>query len=518
MATATPRNTSRELNALAVGAIVSLAALANLLAPFKTYDGGLAGSAGTFLLHGALPYRDFWWLYGPGAPVVAAIPTALLGPSVGLLRLLGLALVAVQGGLIYFTLRPRLPHLAAALFAIGPTTAAVYVVGLDITAWSVGLTLAMFGLVLHIQGPNRSLAAGLLIGAAFAARLDVGSYALLASLIFGSRRSLLVGFALVAVPVITIGIATAPLADLFDQLVVYPIIGPRQFRSLPLPDVDSVAALEAFIAFVILPKIAVLIGGVRILSGRDRSRGLVLLTAFAGLCQLQTLGRADLYHQAQAAIPGYLLLGWAGSNVLHRVREPISRPRAFARLGAFALVSSSIALTFLFGALSVPAAERGPLPPDERALIAAIRTLDANTDRDESVYVGLTNHRFTFVNDMLAYYLADRRSGVRVAMFNPGVTNTDGVQSAMASDLSRNGIAILLLDDQWANFAEPQNRSSIPGSTILDQYISSRYHLACDYGSIRILATPERLADVACAAEITQERMVDVLFGIGPPS
>jgi hypothetical protein len=117
---------------------------------------------------------------------------------------------------------------------------------------------------------------------------------------------------------------------------------------------------------------------------------------------------------------------------------------------------------------------------------------------------------------MLAYYLADRANGVRVAMFNPGVTNTDWTQAGMAADLASNGTPLLLLNDALATVSEPFNDSSILGSTVLDTFIAEHYQLVCDFGSIRILALPDRAARVRCAIVQEDERLLDILGRLVP--
>jgi hypothetical protein len=158
--------------------------------------------------------------------------------------------------------------------------------------------------------------------------------------------------------------------------------------------------------------------------------------------------------------------------------------------------------------------ETGTLSAPEEALVAGVRTIVANTTRDEPIFVGLTANRITLLNPMLVYYLADRRAATWAAMFNPGVTNTDATQARMVDDLKARRPALLYLDDTWADSLEMTNESAIPGSTILDAYLASSYVTICDYGAVRIVATPERAGSVVCAA-IRDERMIDILPALG---
>jgi hypothetical protein len=265
----------------------------------------------------------------------------------------------------------------------------------------------------------------------------------------------------------------------------------------------------------VIPKAAIVAAAARLTVLRNRPPEFVVLTAFAALCQLQTLGRSDIYHQGQAATAGFLLLGfWVMRD---RSRGDGARPRRpIERLGkslAFPVVAALCAFAFVTGTLAVARVERGPLPADEADFVAGVRTLIVNSTRDEPVFVGLTSHRFTFVNQMLAYYLADRRAGVRVAIFNPGVTNTDAVQREMADGLEGSDTQLLLLDDRFASTSEESNSSRVPGSTILDESIASRYVEACAFGDTRILVSRTRTAAIDCV-EPTNETLVDVLFGL----
>ena len=267
---------------------------------------------------------------------------------------------------------------------------------------------------------------------------------------------------------------------------------------------------------ILIPKAAIAAAVVRLVLLVDRPPAFTVLTVFATLSQLQTIGRADIYHQGQAATAGFLLLGlW----VMNRGTQTGADTRAPAHLQrdslAFATIAVVCGFAFMTGALGISRVERGPLQERDANLIAGVRTLVANTTRADPVYVGLTNHRFTFINSMLAYYLADRRSGVRVAMFNPGITNTDGVQHEMIDELVQSRTRFLLLDDHFASVFEESNASRMPGSTVLDTFIQSHFVEACEFGDTRILVGRDVASGVVCV-QPTQETLLDILAGLGP--
>ena len=497
------------------GALVSATALLFPIGtPIGLFDGGLASSGGTFLLHGALPYRDFWWLYGPLAPPVAGAFSAVFGPSILLVRLLGLAMHALQAGAGFVLLRSRMPAWAAAAVAVGGASLSAAIGGLEFTAWAMALALALVGLAIR-QADRGSALAGVVIGLAFAARFDVGGYALIAALAFGPRRTFLAGFFGVAAPVALLMLATTPLAWLVEQVLWFPLVGQRVFRSVPLPELSGGAgSLLVFALLVVVPKVALVIATAQMIRIRFRDGLLVTLTVFAVLCQLQTLSRADYFHQAQAALPALMTFGVSLGGSFRIDSRPSSIGDRLQRAARFALVSMVAGLTVVLGASGIGRSEPGLMSIEDRQLVAAIRTVANNTQRDEPIFVGLGGHRHTLLNDMVVYYLADRRSGVRVAMFNPGVTNTGTVQTEMARDLERSKTEVVVTDDRWTDLAEGSNESKEPGSTVLDDYLASAFSPVCRYGPITVLVRPARAPSITC--ELTREEtLLQILPGLG---
>jgi hypothetical protein len=311
-------------------------------------------------------------------------------------------------------------------------------------------------------------------------------------------------------------LVTTPIGDLVEQLIWYPLIGQRQFRSLPPPEIVNGAALLVFVCLVVLPKVCVALGAVQVARQRFADRPLLLLTVFGALCQLQALGRGDYFHQAQAALPGILVLGLLSASTLPSHPAPSSSRQRSARLAGFALVSSACALCLVVGATGFARMEPGPLTPEDADLVAAVRTIDRNSAADEPIFVGLTGHRHTFFNDMIVYYLTGRPAGVHVAMFNPGVTNTESVQRQMVADLKGTNTQLLLLDDRWEFLAERTNQSLEPGSTVLDDFIGANFVVACRTGPFTLVSTAARAPDIACVAP-RDEALLDILPEIGIP-
>jgi len=467
--------------ALVVACLAAIGAASQGAFFHNFYDGGIAPSAGTFVLHGLIPYRDFWFLYGPLVGYVMAIPNLLFGPSLDINRVLGVVLLGLQGATGYALLRRVAPPGLAAIFAVGSVVVPLRGVTVDPTAWTLALlpaTAAMSVAARRDERPRAAVLTGVLLGISFLLRLDVGAYATAACLLVATRRRRLIATWLcVVLPVTAALIAVVPWSSLYEQVVWYPIVGPRLYRPFTPTPLDPGLGFQAFLDTLLLavvPRIGLGLAVIGTVISRDRSRALVATVAFALLCQLQTLGRGDTYHFGQAATPAVLAIGAALAS-LHSVPR-LQRASAAALAAVIGLVCGLGLYWFA-----------GPVDPYRRQIEEASAFVRAVTARDEPIFVGLTENRFTFNNPLFVYSLADRSPGSRLTMYNPGVTNTDAGQSTIVDDLEHTGTRYLVLDRVHALEHDPEGLGSVAGSTILDRYISSHFVVARDFGLIVVM-------------------------------
>jgi hypothetical protein len=471
----------RDLEWLGTLAAVGLSAIVlsfNLGANLNVFDGAISTSAATFTLHGLLPYRDYWLLYGPLSGFLAAIPTALVGPSIELSRGIGFVVLCFEALAAFRVARIWAGPGPAIALSVCATVMAPAIIGLDLSAWLLAMTLALAAFYVAIGTSRSGVLVGFLVGLAFLSRLDLGGYALIGALMVRDRRAVLLGFAVVAVPFAAFLLATTDPSALFEQLIWFPVIGQHEFRSMPSPEevVGQPTAALMSVPLLVLPRLAIALGVIRLVlrSRQHRDRmlmGLLGLVVFAALCQLQTFGRADLEHLSMAATPALLLFA---------VWFPDGRP-GIARFGALAAITAACVVVGLTGHRLY----RDTAAYD-RQIVATSAWLRAATDPADRIFVGLTSNRYTFLDPLVIYYLADRAPAVRDTLFNPGVTNTDPVQARMVADLARTAPRYIVLDREAAGRFESFNDSAIPGSERLDRYLGQAYHSVCDLGGLVI--------------------------------
>lgn len=449
----------------------TLLCLPSVALPYGSgYDEGLALSAGTFIGHGLVPYRDFYWTYGPASGYLVAALSPLLGQSVEAFRVVGLISAALQA-LVAFQLIVRWTNpLAALTLAITASTIPLYLAGPGVSAWSFAMLAATGALLIAAKGEDTAtrIVAGVLIGLAGLFRLDLGAYAAIAALIAYRDVRLVFGAAILAAPAALVLLLAVPFDNLVSQLIWYPLIGARQFRAVPLPNpLEAVnAAIGYFEAVIQFSVLLVLAGAWKWLRGHP-SQQVLALAVFGTLAQLQALSRADIFHAAQAFPPAVMLVAlWI----------PVRWDHARLR-------------TLMTALLCVPLIAIPPLegmgraknrPPWDRALDRAVAYAVMNTQPSGPIFVGLTQNRYTMVNPMLAYFLANRAPATRFTMYNPGVTNTEATQRTMVEDLIRTRTVVLILDRTWSKVFEETNDSRIAGSTVLDDFIAENYEIAVD--------------------------------------
>jgi hypothetical protein len=205
-----------------------------------------------------------------------------------------------------------------------------------------------------------------------------------------------------------------------------------------------------------------------------RDQGKASFVVFALLCQLQTAGRGDFYHLAQAASPAFLCLG------------TLFPAQTATKRWASAAFGGIVAVLTLVAAFAVPFTFRD-VATYNASVSEAAAYVRQHTSPQQPIFVGLTTNRFTWVNPLMVYYLADRPPGVRDTMYNPGITNRDATQREMISDLDRSDTRYLVLDRMFASTCEAFNASCQLGSSRLDEFIGSEFRLAADFGDIIVM-------------------------------
>lgn len=486
----TPRAERRPFGRRDAALLVLAAALSasTIWREIGPHDEGLILQAAHRIAEGQLPYRDFWWNYGPGQPLLLAPFDAAFGRSLVPWRVLRVVLDAVVALLAY-----RLA--AREVRAVGGTPARWGADALQLLAW-VAVAGAMafptgpgpnpvalaLGLGALLAAPRRVALAGILAGLAALFRLEIGAAAALGAALLGAPRALpwAIGTGLLGwLPFL----AAAP-AEAIEQTIGFLGIQDLQRRPFPLepagigPDPNKL--LELWLPLILVAGAALWL--VHAAARRPPLRALALAPlAVAGVAYL--LGRTDEFHLVPLSVALPVLL------VAAAARERAAALR-IALLGVVALIAVH-GLERKAGQLLHPpalAAVPGPAGDGVRAeaqQAAELRRL-LRVIGDSSIFVAPPRFDQVTVGNPLLYVLAGSENPTRYDVIQPGVVTSAEVQREIVADLDRAEPQLLVrwLDPRTA--PEPNGSGRSSGVRILDRYLARTYGASRRIGAYEV--------------------------------
>lgn len=464
------------------------------------HDEGLMLQAAHRIAEGQLPYRDFWWNYAPGQPLLLAPFDALLGSALvpwRILRVLADATVA----LLAFTLVRReiavLAPAAAAASAGAPPRASAWRTWLPLLTWlavagamafptgpgpnPVALVLALSALLV---APRRVVLAGVLAGLAAVFRLEIGGAAALGVVLLGAPRALPVAMAVAAAGWAPFFLA-AP-SETLDQTLGFLGIQDLQRRPFPL-DPSGTGGSPVKLLELWMPAILVLAAAAWAVAAalrRPPLRAVALAPlALVGLAYL--LGRTDEFHLVPLAVALPLLLAVAAAREPH----PAVALALAALIGVIALHGLERKAAQLTGR---PELARVPGPAGDGIRTTAAEAADlarvlAAVRGDRTLLVLPPRTDRVTVGNPLLYRLTGTENPTRYDVMQPGVVTEPDVQREMVADLdrARPRHVVRWVDPRTAPEDNPSGR--LRGARILDAYVARHYATPRRFGTFVVL-------------------------------
>ena len=464
---------SSALRTAALFAAAAALSACTILREIGPHDEGLMLQAAARIASGEWPYRDFWFNYGPGQPLLLGALWKAFGPSLLTWRIVRVALDATVSVLAYALVRRAAPAWLA-LLSWAAVAAAM--------AWPSGpgpnpaaLALVLGALLLARRSP---VGAGALCGVAALFRPEIaGAGALSVALYGGGVRSLAAAAAGTTVALWLPFVIVAP-GDLVEDTLGF--LGVQDLQRLPLPlhyrgGFDPNKLLEFY-----FPALLLAAGVLWIV--RRRALWLAPL-AIAGALYL--LARPDEFH----LVPLSVVLAIGLALAAARESSPVWRGVLVAVLALIAVHGLERRAGQL---LHPPALARVPAgvadgvkttPADARALAAVLPRI-----RGGAIFVAPPRFDRVRVGDPLLYVLAGRPNPTRYDVMQPGVVTTARVQREMVRDLARARPPVLVrwLDPRALEL-EPNGSSRSSGVTILDDALRRDYGAPRRYGPYLVL-------------------------------
>ncbi|UGS37424.1 hypothetical protein [Capillimicrobium parvum] len=454
---------------LIAGAVLSGFTILREIGP---HDEGLMLQAAGRLADGQWPYRDFWWNYGPGQPLLLAAPEKLFGTSLLWWRILRVAIDTVVALLAYrLVRRAGTPEWLALLSWLAVAGA---------MAWPTGpgpnpTALLLVGVAL-LLARRQPLLAGALCGVAVAFRPEIGAAGAVSVALLGGGLPALGAAAGMALAALLPFFVVAP-GDMLDDTVGF--LGVQHLQRLPLPThyrggVDPNKLLEFYLPLILLAGSALW----AVWAAVRRPRWALSAVPLLAVGVLYLAGRPDEFHLVPLSVALSVALAVAAAGE----RSVAWRTALIVGLGLVALHGLERRAGQL---LHPPALADVPSPVadgvktspgDAAALARLLPRIHALTPPGCPIFVAPPHFDKVSVGDPLLYVLAQRPNPTRYDVIQPGVATTAKVQREIVRDLERARPAVLVrwLDPR-AIADEPNGSSRSSGVRILDRYLASRY-------------------------------------------
>ena len=494
--------------------------LITLRFPLLFYDEGVIFVGAERILHGDIPYKDFWTNYPPGSFWLLAAIFKLFGNSILVARIVGILLRGLLTGTTYLVATKVMGRGKAFLLTC---VIVVWMFGriyhnypLIPALFCIQVGVLFFNRYLKVNRLRLLLGVGLWGGVVVLFRNDLGFafFSIISLWILLQNRApsfqtplqeLLYfhgGFLLsLTLPFAYLLFSGVNIRDIAKDLIIFPFTVLPKVGSLPMQEMDpqDIAPL-CLTLFCLALGFSFLISRLRLRNQwSNREHVVVVLFSLGVLSFFPVKVRMDFHHlfgpfTFSLLVAGFVLERWIESP---KISTPFLKKALFLIPTVVLLVFFWFAPTLRLILRYTHAQGSHPLPRakglsyslSDRVQVNAIRYIQSHVSPVDRIYVGLTRHRKVDVNDVLFYFLAERMPATKYHQLCPGIVNLDEIQQDMVRDLERYKVPYIVL---WKLDEAPfQYGWQREGSSRLDDFIRTRYQLATSFGPYFILKLKE---------------------------
>ncbi|HEX7517786.1 MAG TPA: hypothetical protein VF345_10940 [Chthoniobacterales bacterium] len=458
------------------------------------------------ILKGWLPYRDFETFYGPANAYLLAGVYAVFQPGIFVARTVGLVYHLAILAAIFCIVRPR--GIALALGSILIAHLFLLPTGLAPFAWIGGLACALWSLFLATArpAPKQIFFAGLLAAVALLYRPDLTPAVLLSAglLLFFQhgrmRWTYLIGLGLGLLPMLFL-IYAAGFRNIFDNVLLYPVIFTNPARKLPWPSLPPyVIYLLGFHLVAAFINLGAGFLALRKDAGSWSNRLFAAAAIFALGTTHEALQRMDSGHVTLCCFLSLALLPVALTIIADRwVATPGSRSRPLLFVAVTLLVVQGLApelVHLVHQAVGLGSSRKKDVvflehqgrgfPVDSISVArdtgGLLDKITSLASRGQRLFVGPADLRRTNYNDTFLYYLLPQLTPATYFLeMNPLSANRPG--SRLSADVL--SADWLILDHRLDDWNEP-NDSMRFGPDAPNLLVQSRFELCAKHGSYDI--------------------------------
>lgn len=462
------------------------------------FDEGTLLTGAKRLIHGEIPYRDFWTIYPPLNFITLGAAFQVFGENIYVERFFHLIISLTGLASIYWLLRSKTNYFFAGIVCL---MFVFFGSPIKLTHLLIFMTLVtLFALMKNKNSRFLPYLCGLVGGLFFAARLDFG---IVAGFIFfittfflepknykkilHLNLKFLSGFLIITLPLFIWLAANQALIPFFEQTILYPFFGNYSTqRSLPIPSFtdpwQGYAGTASFIfnwTFWIFTTIT--LSGIAFFKKTSRAQLLICLLFFVGSLPY-LFQRSDIPHLAFINILGlaffyYALFSIPGFRLKHFLITLIIPALLLYHPFKIQLTTREELKTqqqTIYSFYSKPLTEN----EDNNNLQKTLDYLTTNVNKSEPVYVGLKDHRKIFINNIVLYFLMPNPIPTKFHELHPGVANTAEIQTEIINEIKN--VNYLVLWDVF--YCEPNDSCNSATDNSLNFYIDENFSVTATFG------------------------------------
>lgn len=492
------------------------------------YDESICLMGGYRILHGEVPYKDFWLLYAPGQCYLFALIFAIFGKSVMVIRLLAVCIIFLSSYYTYKISRLMF-NIKSSLVVFSIAIIITNKFGLYFITAFVGTVILIIGLYyallyLRDKGKPYYIYTSIIFGIISFFRHDFVAYTFIISLFYFFllfykadkvdwrviRNYFALYFALI-IAFYSILVYLCGFDNMYEQLIripaeIFPVYRAKSlsyniFDGTVKESIKNILNLIFFFAPIIMSIISIIF----VLTDykKERASGepthnfiylhksILLLSITALVLLNQARIRNDEIH----LLPSFLTIIIAVPYLLSKIKTGKARILVFAV--CFLLLFGKIIQSKAKGVINsfgkngyeFMQMENARYISEEKGWLIpfrdAVNYIKSITADDERIFVCNFRNDKIYVNDMLFYYLSDRLPAVKYHELHPGVATTAPIQNEIIESLEAHRTRYIVQFYNPIDAAEIE--STFEGSKLLDEYIAYNFNLDKDYGSYRIM-------------------------------
>lgn len=478
------------------------------------YDEGIPLVGAEKILKGELPYVDFWTMYSPGWFYILAFWIALFGKNIILVRLFTIIIISTNIYLFLSILKKLVNNnvvifiLILFLLALHSLTP-FYARNVPLALSSILLIVILFASEIH----RKELWIGILTGLLFTIRHDFAVYVSLSLLSFwiyqielqksklfkwANVGNFVIAFLLVLFLYFLFLIAFGMLDGFVKQTLLFPIKHFASTRSIPFPNPVkylvysnipfSSKVFKIWEASVFYFPWAMVFFAILMLSKRKNLQTeqknligfLILITLFLSL---QGVVRSDYEHIFPSVFFALLLFG----GVFDRVFLSKKFVVLFCVL-IFLLLPLAKKVSQLYILLNPKKTVELASPHSkwirlrlENSYYNDLLAYILNNCEEPSIFSGLVRHDKIYINDVMLYYLMDKRPPTKFYELHPGVATDFKVQKQIIQELEKENVKclVLFLNDVF-------EEQKYIGSNYLDEHIRENFVFVRSFGKYSV--------------------------------